>query len=124
MKSAPVEALPCALLKKLLGAQPQLGLIDTKSTQDLVEMYKRHQKWVKSRKQARRAARAKQLWIWTVALGFSYVDLLGTILVGMEYWAVGGAAGKHAARVTFGMLAGSLGIQAFVTYTTGADHYS
>ena len=77
-----------------------------------------------AREQKRRAnkafARAKQLWIWTAALGFSYVDLVGTVFVGMEYWAVGGAEGKHAARVTFGMIAGSLAVQAFMTSATGS----
>ena len=81
-----------------------------------------------AREQKRRAnkafARAKQLWIWTAALGFSYVDLVGTVFVGMEYWAIGGDAGRQAARVTFGMLAGSLGLQSFHTYASGIEDIS
>ena len=101
------------------GAGTEIRLDE--DTEVLVEMMKRHRKDTEGRKQALLAKRTKQLWIWTVALGFSYVDLIGTIFVGMEYWAVGGAAGRHAARVTFGMVAGSLGIQTLFTHLTGAD---
>ena len=75
------------------------------------------------REQKRRAnkafTRAKQLWIWTVALGFSYADLVGTVFVGMEYWAIRTEAGRHAARVTFGMVAGSLAFQAWFSFASG-----
>ena len=46
--------------------------------------------------------------------------MVGTVFVGMEYWEVGGEEGKHAARVTFGMVAGSLAVQAFLTNAIGA----
>ena len=89
-------------------------------TEVLVEMMEQHRKDTEARKQALLAKRTKQLWIWTAALGFSYADLVGTVFVGMEYWAVGGAEGKYAARVMFGMIAGSLAVQAFLTNAKGS----
>ena len=64
-------------------------------------------------------ARAKQLGIWAAALVFSYVDLGMTVVVGWEYSSMGTTEGAHAARVLFGMLGASLGIQGLVTYLTG-----
>ena len=63
-------------------------------------------------------ARAKQVLIWTMALVFSYVDLVSTVNVGFQYRAIGDE-GRDAAYVTFGMLAGSLGLQTLATYLTG-----
>ena len=75
-----------------------------------------------AREKKRRAglalARAKQMWVWSTALIFSYVDLISTVTVGLQYLAIG-EDGHNAARVTFGMLAGSLGVQALVTYFLG-----
>ena len=73
----------------------------------------------KKRRANRAFARAKQVWIWMAALGFSYADLITTVFVGMEYLRVGGKAGRDAARAMFGMLGGSLLVQAFTTYATG-----
>ena len=64
-------------------------------------------------------ARAKQLWIWVAALALSYVDIVTTVVVGLQYLGLGTAQGTHAAHVTFGMLAGSLGLQTLVTHATG-----
>ena len=67
-------------------------------------------------------ARFKQVCIWSAALTFSYVDLISTVSVGFQYLAIG-EKGKGAAYVTFGMLAGSIGIQTFVSYMTGTRRY-
>ena len=64
-------------------------------------------------------ARAKQLWIWTAALAFSYVDLVTTVVVGMQYLDMGTAQGTNAAHVTFTMLGISLGVQALCTHLLG-----
>ena len=64
-------------------------------------------------------ARAKQLWIWTAALAFSYVDLVTTVVVGLQYLDMGTAQGTSAAHVTFIMLGISLGAQALQTHLTG-----
>ena len=64
-------------------------------------------------------ARAKQLWIWTAALAFSYVDLVTTVVVGLQYLGMGTAQGTRAADVTFAMLGFSLGIQTLATHLTG-----
>jgi hypothetical protein len=64
-------------------------------------------------------ARAKQLWIWTAALAFSYLDLVTTVVVGMQYANMGTAQGTNAAHVTFTMLGISLGVQALFTHSTG-----
>ena len=119
--TAPVEALP-RVSELMAEARLRVGteIRSDKSTEALVESLKKHRTDVKARARALRVKRVKQLWIWAFALGFSYVDLVGTVFVGMEYWAVGGAEGKHAARVTFGMIAGSLTIQAFLTNATGS----
>ena len=66
-------------------------------TEVLVEIMKEYRTHIKARKQAFRVKRIKQLWIWMVALGVSYVDLVGTIVVGMEYWAAGAQASLGAA---------------------------
>ena len=64
-------------------------------------------------------ARAKQLWIWTAALAFSYLDLVTTVVVGMQYLDMGTAQGTNAAHVTFTMLGISLGVQALTAHLTG-----
>ena len=64
-------------------------------------------------------ARAKQLWIWTAALAFSYVDLVTTVVVGMQYLDMGTAQGTNAAHVTFTMLGISLGVQTLFTHFSG-----
>jgi hypothetical protein len=64
-------------------------------------------------------ARAKQLWIWTAALAFSYIDLVTTVVVGLQYLSLETAQGTHAADVTFAMLGFSLGIQTLSTHWTG-----
>ena len=64
-------------------------------------------------------ARAKQLWIWTAALAFSYLDLVTTVVVGMQYLDMGTAQGTNAAHVTFTMLGISLGVQALGAHLTG-----
>ena len=64
-------------------------------------------------------ARAKQLWIWAAALAFSYVDLVTTVVVGMQYLDMGTAQGTRAAHVTFAMLGVSVGLQAVVAQVTG-----
>ena len=64
-------------------------------------------------------ARAKQLWIWTAALAFSYLDLVTTVVVGMQYLDMGTAQGTNAAHVTFTMLGISLGVQALFTHLSG-----
>ena len=73
----------------------------------------------KKRRAKRAFSRAKQLWIWAAALGFSYADLVTTVYVGMEYLRVGGKYGRGAAHAMFGMLGGSLLVQALVTHSTG-----
>ena len=70
----------------------------------------------KKRRANRAFAWAKQVWIWTAALAFSYADLITTVFVGMEYLRVGDEAAAHA---MFGMLGGSLLVQALATYSTG-----
>jgi hypothetical protein len=67
-------------------------------------------------------ARFKQICIWSAALTFSYVDLVSTVSVAFQYLALG-EKGRDAAYVTFGMLAGSIGLQAFTTYSTGPPRY-
>ena len=67
---------------------------------------------------------AKQLGIWTAALVFSYVDLGTTVVVGREYLDMGTAQGTHAARVTFGILGTSLGLQTFFAYLSGSTAFS
>jgi len=64
-------------------------------------------------------ARAKQLWVWTAALAFSYVDLVTTVVVGLQYLDMRTAQGTSAAHVTFAMLGVSLGVQALVAHLTG-----
>ena len=64
-------------------------------------------------------ARAKQLWIWMVALAFSYVDLVTTVVVGLQYLNMGSVGGTRAAHVTFAMLGVSLGVQTVATHLTG-----
>eukprot|EP00618_Florenciella_parvula_P016977 CAMPEP_0119473200 /NCGR_PEP_ID=MMETSP1344-20130328/4942_1 /TAXON_ID=236787 /ORGANISM="Florenciella parvula, Strain CCMP2471" /LENGTH=2127 /DNA_ID=CAMNT_0007506261 /DNA_START=134 /DNA_END=6517 /DNA_ORIENTATION=- len=64
-------------------------------------------------------ARAKQLWIWMVALAFSYVDLVTTVLVGLQYLDMGTAQGTSGAHVTFAMLGLSLGVQALFAHLSG-----
>ena len=64
-------------------------------------------------------ARAKQLWIWTAALAFSYVDLVTTVVVGLQYLSLETARGTHSAHVTFIPLGTSLGIQTLATHLTG-----
>ena len=61
----------------------------------------------KKRRAGRAFARAKKVIIWTMALVFSYVDLVSTVNVGFQYLAIGDE-GRDAAYMTFGMLAGSL----------------
>ena len=67
-------------------------------------------------------ARFKQVCVWSAALTFSYVDLISTVSVGFQYLALG-EKGGDAAYVTFGMLAGSIGVQTFATYMTGTRRY-
>ena len=62
---------------------------------------------------------AKQLWIWAAALVFSYVDLVTTAVVGLQYLDMGTAQGTSAAHVTFAMLGVSVGVQALATHLTG-----
>ena len=69
-------------------------------------------------------ARAKQLWIWTAALAFSYVDLVTTVVVGLQYLDMGTAQGTNAAHVTFAMLGLSSGVQAMFTHLTGTHRVS
>ena len=64
-------------------------------------------------------ARAKQLWIWTAALAFSYVDLVTTVVVGLQYLDMGTAQGTSAAHVTFAMLGVSVGAQALAAHLSG-----
>ena len=64
-------------------------------------------------------ARAKQLWIWTAALTFSYVDLVTTVVVGLQYLNMGTVQGTSAAHVTFAMLGLSVGAQALFAHSTG-----
>ena len=67
---------------------------------------------------------AKQLWIWTAALAFSYVDLVTTVVVGLQYLDMGTAQGTHAAHVTFAILGLSLGLQALIAHLTGTHEIS
>ena len=64
-------------------------------------------------------ARAKQLWVWTAALAFSYVDLVTTVVVGVQYLDMGTAPGTNAAHVTLAMLGLSVGVQALFTHLSG-----
>ena len=64
-------------------------------------------------------ARAKQLWIWAAALAFSYVDLVTTVVVGLQYLDMGTAQGTSNAHVTFAMLGVSVGVQALLAHLTG-----
>ena len=79
----------------------------------------REKKW----RAERASARLKQVWIWSAALTFSYADLISTVSVGFQYLALG-EKGRDAAYVTFGMLAGSIGLQTFFTYITGPRVYA
>ena len=78
------------------------------------ELVAREKKW----RAGRAFARAKQVCIWTAALAFSYVDLVSTVSVGLQYLAIG-EKGRDAAYITFGMLAASTGLQTLVTHMTG-----
>ena len=69
-------------------------------------------------------ARAKQLWTWTAALAFSYLDLVTTVVVGMQYLDMGTAQGTSSAHVTFAMLGLSLGMQTLITHLTGIHEIS
>jgi len=69
-------------------------------------------------------ARAKQIWIWTAALAFSYVDLVTTVVVGMQYLDMGTKQGTSAAHVTFAMLGVSLGVQAIFAHLSGTYRVS
>ena len=116
-----VAALPLALLNKLVS-EAQYG-VGTESRLDegreaLVKLLEKQRKDAKVHAKVLRGERIKQLWIWIVALGFSYIDLVGTVFVAMEYWALGGNDGRHAARVTFGMLALSLLLQTSFSLAT------
>ena len=71
------------------------------------------------RRASKAFARAKQVWIWAAALVFSYVDLVTTVVVGLQYLSLETARGTHAAHVTFIMLGTSLGIQTLATHLTG-----
>ena len=64
-------------------------------------------------------ARAKQLWVWTAALAFSYLDLVTTVVVGLQYLDMGTTQGTSSAHVTFIMLGISLGVQALGAHLTG-----
>ena len=132
---APPEVLPLAVLQDLAekhsgkgvdqedrsSRQLSLGASSRRassrqfaatSREELIQMEKKHR--------ANKAfARTKQLGIWAAALVFSYVDLGMTVVVGWEYSSMGTAEGTHAARMMFGMLGASLGIQGLVTYLTG-----
>ena len=66
-------------------------------------------------------ARAKQLWTWTAALAFTYVDLVTTVVVGMQYLDMGTPQGTSAAHVTFTMLGISLGTQTLATHLSGTS---
>ena len=63
--------------------------------------------------------RAKQLWIWTVALALSYLDLVTTVAVGREYLSLRTPEGTRAAYLTFSVSGASLGVQALITHLTG-----
>ena len=78
------------------------------------ELVAREKKW----RAGRAFDRARQVWIWSAALAFSYVDLISTVSVGFQYLAIGDE-GRNAAYVTFAMLAGSLAVQAACTQLTG-----
>ena len=71
------------------------------------------------RRASKAFARAKQLWIWTAALTFSYADLVSTVVVGLQYLDMGTAQGTRAAHVAFVMLGVSLGVQAVAAHVTG-----
>ena len=71
------------------------------------------------RRASKAFARTKQLWIWAAALVFSYVDLVTTVVVGLQYLSLETTQGTHAAHVTFIMLGISLGLQTAATYLTG-----
>jgi len=71
------------------------------------------------RRASKAFARAKQLWIWMAALAFSYVDLVTTVVVGLQYLDMGSVGGTRAAHVTFAMLGVSLGIQTLTAHLTG-----
>ena len=132
---APPEVLPLAVLQDLAekhsgegvgqedGSTRQLSFVAstrqpssrrfaTTSREELIQMEKKH-------RANKASARTKQLGIWAAALVFSYVDLGMTVVVGWEYSSMGTSEGAHAARVLFGMLGASLGIQGLVTYLTG-----
>lgn len=63
--------------------------------------------------------RAKQVWTWTVALILSYVDLVTTVIVGVQYARLGTVRGAQVARITFGMLGASLGLQTMMSIFSG-----
>ena len=71
------------------------------------------------RRASKAQARAEQLWIWTTALAFSYVDLVTTVVVGLQYLDMGTAQGTRAAHMTFAMLGVSVVVQALLAHFTG-----
>jgi len=86
--------------------------VEDTSREELVRM--------EAKRRANKAfARAKQLWIWTTALVFSYVDLVTTVVVGLQYLDMGTAQGTSAAHVTFAMLGVSVGAQALAAHLSG-----
>ena len=68
------------------------------------------------RRRSRAVERAKQVWMWTVALAISYADVITTVVVGMEYLENGA---KRAAHVTFAMVGASLGVKALIIHASG-----
>ena len=74
-----------------------------------------------ARRRSRAVERAKQAWMWIMALAISYADIITTIVVGMDYLDKGA---KRAAHVIFAMVGVSLGIQALITHASGAFIHS
>jgi hypothetical protein len=101
--------------------QSSMGSIDSRHWAHQVEEAGREELIrMETKRRAKEAfARAKQLWIWTAALAFSYVDLVTTVVVGLQYLNMGTAKGTRAADVTFAMLGFSLGVQTLCTHWTG-----
>ena len=73
----------------------------------------------KKRRANKALAQAKQFGIWAAALVISYVDLVTTVVVGLQYFGMGTAQGMHAAHVMFAIQGASLGLQAMCTEWTG-----
>ena len=98
------------------NSRPQNHQFEDTSREELVR--------IETERRARTAfARAKQLWIWIAAPVFGYIDLVTTVVVGLQYLRMETPRGTSAAHITFAMLSVSLGVQTLATHVTGTKGF-